>query len=332
MVTELLMRNGITSISVDDPADLQDILDKKNEYGWDYIDDEVKARPDREPTVRAYLEDSDDGQKKLQHLKEKIMNLKSLELEGHFGWDVDFGRLYAEAEIVDDEDWKDKWKENFHPTKISDTIVVRPTWEDYEPKAGEKVIKIDPGMAFGTGSHETTRLCMQLMEKYSEGGMDLSKEMDTGTGQASDPEQIKSVGNQLLDVGCGSGILAIGGALLGFNEVLGIEIDPDAVEVAKENAALNDVDDVVRIQEGDLTEGVAFAADMIVANLMSDLVMQLAADCGRHLRDGGIFISSGILIEKKDEVAKAIEAAGFTVEEIAEEGEWCAIAAKKNVA
>jgi len=307
MVSELLMRNGITSLSVDDPADLQDILEKKNEYGWDYIDEEVKARPDREPVVRAYLEDSEEGRRQLQHLKEKIMNLKSLELEGHFGWDVDFGRLYAESEVVDDEAWKDRWKENFHPAKISDTIVVRPSWEDYEAALGEMVIQIDPGMAFGTGSHETTRLCMQLMEQYA-------------------PKQTEAR-SSLLDVGCGSGILAIGGALIGFGDVLGIEIDHDAVDVAEENVRLNGVDDVVRIRQGDLTEGVAFEADMIVANLMADLVMRLAADCGKHLKEGGVFISSGILIEKKDQVAKAIEDSGFTVEEIVEEGEWCAIAA-----
>ena len=327
-VTELLLRNGISSVSVEDPADLDDILEKKNEYGWDYIDDSVKDRPQREPVVKAYLEDSEEGQRQLQHLKEKIMNLKSLELEGHFGWDVDFGRLYAEAETVDDEDWKDRWKENFHPMKISDSIVIRPTWEDYDADPGEKVIQLDPGMAFGTGSHETTRLCIQLMEKYA------GCEAATGSGsEENHPEgQAYPTIGRLLDVGCGSGILAIGGALLGFDEVLGIEIDPDAVEVARENLQINGVADRVKVQQGDLAEGIDFKADMVVANLMADLVIRLADDCGRHLTEGGLFISSGILIEKRDEVAKAIEAAGFIVEEIAEEGEWCAIAARMNVA
>ncbi len=302
-VSELLMRNGITAISVDDPADLEDILQKKNEYGWDYIDDEVKDRPDREPVVKVYLEDSEEGRRQLQSLKEKIMNLKSLEMEGRFGWDVDFGRLYAESQVVDDEDWKDKWKENFHPSKITETIVVKPSWEGYEPAEGEKIIEIDPGMAFGTGTHETTRLCMQLMERYREGA-------------------------RLLDVGCGSGILSIGGALLGFEDVLGVEIDPDAVKVAKENVRSNGFDGAIRVIEGDLTEGVDFTADMVVANLMADLVVRLAEDCKKHLKEGGIFISSGILTEKEDEVAKAIKDAGFTIIQIAEEGEWCAIAAK----
>ena len=318
MVSELLMRNGITGISVDDPADLQDILEKKNEYGWDYIDDQVKDRPDREPVVKAYLEDSEDGRVKLQSLKEKIMNLKSLEMEGRFGWDVDFGRLYAEAEVVDDEDWKDRWKENFHPMKVTRDIVIRPSWEDYEAGPGEKVIEIDPGMAFGTGSHETTRLCLQLMEKYAPG----LRAAEAGGDDAP--------GSRLLDVGCGSGILAMGGALLGFDRVLGIEIDPDAVAVARENVALNGLADRIEVRQGDLTEGVDFAADMVAANLMADLVIRLAADCGRHLRGSGIFISSGILTEKEDVVAKAIENAGFAILEIAREGEWCAIAARKK--
>lgn len=307
MVTEMLMRNGITSISVDDPADLQDILDKKNEYGWDYIDDEVKAHPEREPVVKVYLEDSDEGRAQLQALKIEVMKLKSMEMEGRFGWDADLGRLYAESEIVDDEDWKDKWKEFFKPARITDRIVVCPTWEDYHAKAGDLVIEIDPGMAFGTGTHETTRLCMGLMQLYLQ----------------EKPEA------RVLDVGCGSGILSIGAALLGAAEIAGVEIDPDAVEVAKENVAQNDLTGRIEILQGDLTEGLDFEADIIVANLMADLVMLLAGSCRDHLAEGGVFISSGILLEKKETVSRAIREAGFAIERIVVDGEWCAIAARK---
>ncbi len=310
MVSELLMRNGVTGISVDDPADLQDILDKKNEYGWDYIDDQVKEQPDREPVVKAYLEDSEEGRAQLQQLKLEIMKLKSLELEGRFGWDVDLGRLYAESEIVDDEDWKDKWKEHFKPAAITDRIVVKPSWEEYDAKAGQLVIEIDPGMAFGTGTHETTRLCMGLMQLYL---------------QKAAPQE-----RRVLDVGCGSGILAIGAALLGASPVVGIEIDPDAVEVAKENVAKNGLSESVEVLEGDLTEGLDFEADLIVANLMADLVMRLAGSCREHLAESGIFISSGILLEKRDVVSEAIREAGFAIEMVAVDGEWCAIAARKR--
>ncbi|MBQ3185348.1 MAG: 50S ribosomal protein L11 methyltransferase, partial [Firmicutes bacterium] len=165
-VTAMYMKYGITDVSIDDPADMQDILDNKNEYGWDYIEDEMKENLDREPTISCFFEDNEKNREKVQILKVLIMKLKSDELYGEFGWDVDFGRLYGEEIFIDDEDWKDKWKENFKPTKITDKLVVKPTWEEYTPAEGELVIEIDPGMAFGTGTHETTSLCLKLMEKY----------------------------------------------------------------------------------------------------------------------------------------------------------------------
>lgn len=165
-------------------------------------------------------------------------------------------------------------------------------------------------MAFGTGTHETTSLCMKLMEKYL----------------GEHPEEKK-----ILDVGCGSGILSICGALLGSREILGIEIDEDAVRVAHENVEENHVEDSVKVMQGDLTKGVDFKADVIVANLMADLVMLLSEDARKHLTEDGIFISSGILVEKEEMVSAAIREAGFRIIEIAEDGEWCAIAAVPEV-
>ncbi len=335
-VTEMLMRNGITGISVDDPADLQDILDKKNEYGWDYIDDAVKAQPDREPVVKAYLEDSEEGRAQTQHLKIEVMKLKSLELEGKFGWDVDFGRLYAESQIVDDEDWKDKWKEYFKPTAITDRIVVKPSWEEYHAKAGQLVIEIDPGMAFGTGTHETTRLCMAMLQmalaqrEHGKNAVGACSEMGAPGILGKDFGEANPECWDVMDVGCGSGILSIGAALLGAESVLGIEIDPDAVDVARENVAKNGLEDQIQVRQGDLTEGVNAKAHILVANLMADLVMKLAAPAKEHLLDGGIFISSGILVEKKEIVAQAIRKAGLTVTQIVTDGEWCAIRAEKR--
>ena len=306
-VTAMYLRMGIDQVSIDDPADMEDILNKKNEYGWDYVDNDLKKGLDREPTISIYFEDTEENREKIQQLKLQVMMLKSKELEGLFGWDVDFGRLYAEDIIVDDADWKDKWKEYFKPVRITDRLVVKPTWEEYEPNDGEKVIQIDPGMAFGTGTHETTSLCLKLMEKY-----------------LGDEPQDKEV----LDVGCGSGILSIAAALLGCRSVTGVEIDEDAVRVAEENVELNGIGDRVEILQGDLTEGIESKADIIVANLMADLVMTLSKSAKEHLKDGGIFISSGILLEKKDIVSDAVKKAGFEIIEIAEDGEWCAIAAR----
>ena len=306
-VTAMYLRMGIDQVSIDDPADMEDILNKKNEYGWDYVDNDLKKGLDREPTISIYFEDTEENREKIQQLKLQVMMLKSKELEGLFGWDVDFGRLYAEDIIVDDADWKDKWKEYFKPVRITDRLVVKPTWEEYEPNDGEKVIQIDPGMAFGTGTHETTSLCLKLMEKY-----------------LGDEPQDKEV----LDVGCGSGILSIAAALLGCRSVTGVEIDEDAVRVAEENVELNGIGDRVEILQGDLTEGIESKADIIVANLMADLVMTLSKSAKEHLKDGGIFISSGILLEKKGIVSDAVKEAGFEIIEIAEDGEWCAIAAR----
>ena len=307
-VTAMFMSKGIDSVSITDPADMEDILNKKNEYDWDYVDDQLKEDLEREPSISAYFEDTPENREKIQELKIAVMMLKSKELEGLYGWDVDFGRLYAEAVTVDDEDWKDKWKENFKPSKITKRIVVKPTWEEYIAGDGEIVLQIDPGMAFGTGTHETTSLCLMLIEKY-----------------LSDFPENKKV----LDIGCGSGILSIAAALLGAGEVMAVEIDKDAVSVAAENVKLNGVLNNVSVVQGDLTKGIDFKADIIVANLMADLVMVLAESAANHMEDGGIFISSGILTEKKETVSEAIRNAGFEILEIEDDGEWCAIVARR---
>ncbi len=310
----ILLSYGVDGYSVDDPADFEGILDKKNSYDWDYVDqklldEHMGKRAGREPVLTAWLEDTDENKEIVQNIKIDILKLKAEEQYHTFGADADFGRLYVETETVDDEAWKDKWKENFKPVKITDRIVVKPTWEDYDAKAGELVLEIDPGTAFGTGTHETTSLCMKLLEKYAAGGMDAAV--------------------RVIDVGCGSGILSVAAALLGCRYVLGTEIDSEAVQIARENVQLNGVDSKVKVFEADLLKNVNYKADIIVANLMHDLVMKLAPDAYRHLGAGGLFISSGILLEKRDQVAAAVEAAGFDILEIPEDGEWCAIAAKK---
>lgn len=301
-LSAMLMEKDITSIVVDDPADVADILDKKEEYEWDYIDPAVFENGDKEPTITVYFDD--DTKSRIEDMRACAESLKALAAEGVFG-DVDMGRLIVEEAVVDDDDWKDKWKEFFKPSKITDTLVVKPTWEEYEKADGEKIIEIDPGMAFGTGTHETTTLCMRLLEKYLKDGQSV------------------------MDVGCGSGILAIAAALLGSKNILGIEIDPDAVRTAIENVELNGVSDVVTVKEGDLTKDVDDVVDLIVANLMAPLVIELSGAAAEHLVEKGIYISSGILIEKRDTVAEAVEKAGFEILEILEEGEWCAIAAQK---
>lgn len=303
-VVSALMAVGITDTVVDDPADIDDLLDKKNDYDWDYIDESVLELQNAEPKVTVFFEDDENGRAALENLKNAVENLKNQAKAGEFGESADLGKLSVETFVEDDSEWKDNWKEYFKPTKIGSSIVVKPTWEDYEAKESEKVIEIDPGMAFGTGTHETTSLCIRLMEEYVKPGM------------------------KVLDVGCGSGILSIAGTLLGAGEVLGVEIDPVAVDIAKENILLNGVENTARAQYGDLTKGIDFKADVIVANLMADLVMMLSADVAKHLLPNGIYISSGILTEKEVLVTDTMRSLGFKILEVREDGMWCAVVAK----
>lgn len=302
-VLTALLGVDITDTVVEDPADIDDLLNKENDYEWDYIDDSVLELQNAEPKVTVYMEDDEEGRRRLAALQGAIEGLKAEVAEGIYGADVDFGPLTVDVYVEDDSAWKDNWKEFFKPKKVGKRIVVKPTWYDYEAEADDLVIEIDPGMAFGTGTHETTSLCLRLMEDYMQDG------------------------DKVLDVGCGSGILAIAGAKLGSPDVLGVEIDPVAVEIAQENLKLNHVTDVARAQYGDLTRGIDFKAEIVVANLMADLVMMLSADVAKHILPGGKYISSGILVEKRDQVADVIRGCGFDIVEIREDGMWCAIVA-----
>lgn len=299
-LTCILMDLGIAGFAIEDAQDFEDFLNKKNSYDWDYVDESLMELAHVETNLTFYLEDNEESKILLRNLENELASLKKTEPT------ADYGRLTIEVKAVNDEDWKDNWKEYFKPARITDRITIKPSWEEYQGSDEELIIEIDPGMAFGTGTHPTTSLCIKLLEKYLEANKDT-----------------------VLDVGCGSGILSIAAALLGAKEIKAVEIDPIAVEVGKENVALNHLSDRIDVFEGDLTKGLNYQADIVVANLMADLVMMLSQDVAKHLKGKGIYISSGILIEKQEIVAEAIQKCGFEILEILEEGEWCAIAAKK---
>jgi len=279
-------------------------MDKKQTYDWDYLDDSILEKMKDRPKVTVYLEDTEENRRLIPAVETAMADLSESVRRGDFGGLADFGSLRVDSRFDDDTEWKDKWKEYFKPARISDSIVVKPTWETYEKQDGDLVIEIDPGMAFGTGTHETTSLCVKMLEKY----------------------QKKS--DKVLDVGCGSGILSIAAALLGAEDVLGVDIDPVAVEVAQENICLNRVDGICRAAYGDLTKGIDYKANIVVANLMADLVMMLSEDAAKHMEEDGLFISSGILVEKEDLVAQHLLSKGFSIVEIREDGGWCCIVAK----
>lgn len=308
-LTYILTDIGIAGFTVEDARDFQDLLNKKNSYDWDYIDEGLMELEHIQACIFFYLEDTEKNGEMLRKVEEKLEVLKKGDpADGLDNFcDCDFGSLEMSVQSVDDSDWKDKWKEYFKPAAITDKIIVKPTWERYERKENELVIELDPGMAFGTGTHPTTSLCVRLLERYLEEGKDT-----------------------VMDVGCGSGILSIASALLGAKKVLAVDIDPVAVNVTRENAELNHLSHKIRVMKGDLTKGISEHADIVAANLMADLVILLSKDVAAHLKGKSIYISSGILIEKKDAVAAAIEDSGFHILDILDEGEWCAIAAQRK--
>ena len=196
-------------------------------------------------------------------------------------------------------------------------IVVKPSWEDYKPAEGELVIEMDPGMAFGSGLHETTSMCIRALE-----------EILTDRSIISCAEKGNRI--RILDVGTGTGILAIAGVLLGADEALGVDIDSDAVRVAEENISHNGLTEKITVRYGDLTEGVEYRAEIIVANLMADLVARLSPAAAAHLAAGGWYITSGILDIREEAVSRAIRAAGFDIVKILRDGEWRAVVARKK--
>ena len=195
-------------------------------------------------------------------------------------------------------------KKYYKPTKVGKKIVVKPSWEDYEKQEGDLIIELDPGMAFGTGTHETTSMCIRELENYV--------------------DETKTV----FDIGCGSGILAIAAAELGAKEVVAGDLDEVAVKVSKENCEINNVSYKVVVKHGSLFEVVDSKADVIVANIIADIIKILAKDVSKFLKDDGVFISSGIILAKIDEVCQALEENGFEIVKVERLGEWSAIVSK----
>ena len=298
---------GISDAEVRDPRDAEEIMADKETYEWDYVDEKVSENIGKKPEIHIYRESvSEDMDREFTDLVKSVMKKISDDASSGMYGPVDFGEIQVTEEIKDDSLWKDKWKEYFKPSHISEKIVVKPTWEEYEAEEGELVIEIDPGMAFGTGTHETTSMCVRALEKYVRKG------------------------DSVLDAGCGSGILSIAAAKLGAGEVLGVDIDEEAVRVSKENFDLNGTSDVCRAEYGDVTKGVGFTADVIVANLMAELLCMISGGIVSHLKDDGIFISSGILCEKEGMIRKAYDQAGLSVKDVMHDGEWCCVIAEKK--
>jgi ribosomal protein L11 methyltransferase len=205
---------------------------------------------------------------------------------------------------VDEEDWATAWKKYYHPEKISETVTVVPTWEDYTPSEGEKIISLDPGMAFGTGTHPTTVLCVRAIEKYVKPG------------------------HTVLDVGTGSGVLSVAASLFGATKIQAMDLDNVAVTVAKDNCVVNNVGDLVEVFQNNLLNGIETKADVIVANILAEIIVLFTDDVARLLNEDGVFITSGIIEDKKQRVIDALEASGLEIVEENKISEWVSLVAK----
>ncbi|WP_148556109.1 50S ribosomal protein L11 methyltransferase [Terrisporobacter glycolicus] len=294
-ISNILLEERCGGVMIEDPKDF--LFQKKNELDWDYVEEEVFNKSNQDGVlIKTYIPEERNVLELVETIKAKISLLPS------FGLDIGEGTVSLSD--VNESDWANEWKKYYKPTKIGEKIVVKPTWEDYDKQEGDLIIELDPGMAFGTGTHETTSMCIRELEKY----VDESK--------------------RVFDIGCGSGILAIAAAKLGGKEVVAGDLDEVAVKVSKENCELNNVSDKVVVKHGSLFEVVEGKADVIVANIIADIIKILANDVSKFLSEDGVFISSGIIHAKIDEVVESLEKNGFEIVEIVKLGEWSAIVSK----
>ena len=295
-VSALLMESGASGTMIEDKSDIPD-PDKPHGI-WEIIDPKLLENMPDDVLVHAWFEENETLPSLLDSIRSRLSALS--ETSGIFG------PLKLQTRSVSDQSWTDVWKKYFKPFYAGVHLVVKPTWEPFEPKPGDKIIEIDPGMAFGSGTHETTGMCLSLLEELITGG------------------------EKIIDVGTGSGILAIGAALLGAGHVLAIDIDPDAVNVARENVAHNRVGEIVSVQQGNLLDRVSDICDICVANIISDVIISFAAPLLNHIRPGGLFICSGIVSLRADEVAGALKAAGYEILRRETRGEWTAFVSRRN--
>lgn len=297
-LTGSMLDLGLQGFMIEDAQDFDEFLHDTTPR-WDYVDQAVMEKmKDCETCVTIYVADNPQGMEELMQVRQILARLKAQDPDGKYG------RLELEMKDVDEEDWSNAWKKYYHPVQVGEHLVVCPSWEAYDRQPDDVVLTLNPGMAFGTGTHDTTRLCMELLEKYI-------TPQDT-----------------VLDVGCGSGILAITAALLGANKIIGCDIDEVAVKVAGENAALNGVQDRIAFHQGDLTSQVEGSFQIICANIVADVIIRLSEDAGRYLAKDGIFITSGIIDTREQDVLNALEQNGFQVIERRTSGGWVALACK----
>jgi ribosomal protein L11 methyltransferase len=295
-ISHILHEAGASGVVIEDPFELT--KEREDQFGEIY-----QLNPDDYPeegvVMKAYLPVNSFLGETVEGIKDAINNL--------LVYDIDLGLNNISISEVNEEEWATAWKKYYNPVKISEKFTIVPTWETYEPvSSDEKIIELDPGMAFGTGTHPTTVLCIQAIER-------TVKPQD-----------------KVIDVGTGSGVLSIAAAMLDAKEVLALDLDEVAVESAKLNIKLNKVHPTVTVKQNNLLKNVEGPVDVVVANILAEVIVRFTDDVYRVLENGGTFISSGIISMKKQEVKDALIKSGFKIEETMMMEDWVAFIAKKE--
>ena len=294
-VTEMLEEQGVTGVIIDDQRDFQDFMAHNQAY-WDYVDEDLVKEKENLCRVTFYVENSPAGYSAIAAIRMAMHAMKQKHPE--------YAPLLLTMENVKDEDWENNWKQFYKPMEIGERLLVIPAWEQADPK-GRVTLTLNPGLTFGTGSHATTRLCLTALEKHITGGQTV------------------------LDLGCGSGILSIAALLLGADRAVACDIDEKCMDVAYENAALNGVGrDRYTVRWGDVVTDQALRQelggpyDVVVANIVADVIKALASTVRPLVKEGGIFLCSGIIDDRAEEVAQCLRDNGWTIAETRSSEGW----------
>ena len=294
-VSNILHEAGASGVVIEDSGELT--KERIDQFGEIYALNPSDF-PKNGVVVKAYLSATSFLAETVEEIKAAITNL--------INYDINIGENLLSISEVNEEDWATAWKAYYHPVKISERFTIVPTWEDYTPvSTDELIIELDPGMAFGTGTHPTTVMCLQALEK------------------------VVKEGDSVVDVGTGSGVLSVGAALLGASQVHALDLDLVAVNAAKENVELNKVDHIVEVFHGNLLDTVKEPADVVVANILAEIIMTFTNDAFSIVKPGGYFVTSGIIGAKKEDVKNTLIDSGFVIEEVLMMEDWVAIIAKR---
>lgn len=298
-LTGALTDYGITGFIIQDSADFESFLADKD-ANWDYVDDELMGLKTVEPHITLYVHDNAQGAEMLAAIRTLVDGFAQNNADGYYG------NIRMELANVKEEDWANNWKRFYKPFRVGQSLVIKPSWEKYTPRDGDKVLEIDPASTFGTGQHNTTRLVMESLEKLVEGG------------------------ERVLDLGCGSGILSIASMLFGAESVTMCDIFENAVKTAMENAAKNNISaDCCRgfcgniIEDEELCEKIGGGYDIVCANIVADVLIDMAPLFGRFLKNGGYLIVSGIIEERMDDVMTPLCNSRYIQKKEAHDEGWC---------